>query len=103
MYFAGALPALPVSDQKRIWIQFARYTPAVHRLLAKNPMITVDEKGQLQALVALESLDCWTAEEAANWQKRFFVPGLNSIKILPLDRFRETGVLSSVAFDSSRP
>lgn len=65
-------------------------------------MITVDAKGKLHALVAVESLDSWTAAEAVQWRKRFFMPGLNSLKILPLDRFRETGVLSFVALDNSR-
>jgi hypothetical protein len=95
----GTTASLPISDQKRIWIQVARYTPAVHRLMVENPMITVDGKGELHALVAVESLDSWTCAEAAQWRKRFFMPGLNSIKILPLDRFRETGVLSFVTGD----
>jgi hypothetical protein len=92
----GTSVSLPVSDQQRIWIHIARYTPAIHRLLAMNPMITVDQDGQLQALVALESLDDWTTAEAERWRRRFFVPGLSSIRVLPLDRFRETGVLSFV-------
>jgi len=92
----GASVSLPVSDQERIWIQIARYTPAVHRLLATNPMITVDQDGQLQALVALESLNHWTTEEAERWRRNYFMPGLSSIRVLPLDRFRETGVLSFV-------
>jgi hypothetical protein len=91
----GTSLSLSVSDQQRVWIQIARYTPAIHRLLMMNPMITVNEDGQLQALVALESIDHWTAAEAARWQEKFFMPGLSSIRVLPLDCFRETGVLSS--------
>jgi hypothetical protein len=99
----GTSLSLPVSDQRRIWINIARYTPATHRLLAGNPMITVNDDGQLQALVALESLAHWTAAEAARWQKCFKMPGLRSIRVLPLDRFRETGVLSFVTVDSQGP
>ncbi len=64
-----------------------------------NPMITVDEDGRLQALTALESLNHWTELEAIRWRKRFFMPGLNSIRVIPLDRFRETGVLSFVTME----
>ena len=92
----GTSVSLPVSDQQRIWIQIARYTPTIHQLLVMNPMITVDQDGRLQALAAIESLDQWTATEAERWRRQFFVPGLSSMKLLPLDRFRETGVLSFV-------
>jgi hypothetical protein len=92
----GTSISLPVSIQQYIWIKIARYTPAVHGFLAMNPMITVDEDGHLQVLVALENLDHWTAAEAVRWRKHFFMPGLNSIKVIPLDRFRETGTMSFV-------
>jgi hypothetical protein len=95
----GTSVSLPVSFQQRIWIKIARYTPAIHRLLVMNPMITVDDAGHLQALVALESLDHWTAAEAIRWRKHFFTPGLSSIRVIPLDQFRETGALSFVTVD----
>lgn len=90
----GTSVSLPAWDQQRIWIQIARYTPAIHRLLTTNPMITVDQDGQLQAVAAIESLDHWTAPTAERWRRQYYVPGLSSIRLLPLDRFRETGVLS---------
>ncbi len=99
----GTSLSLPVSDQRQIWLNIARYTPATHRLLAGNPMITVNDDGQLQALVALESLAHWTGTEVARWQKHFAMPGLRSIRVLPLDQFRETGVLSLVTVDSQKP
>jgi hypothetical protein len=95
----GTSVSLPVPYQQRIWIKIVRYTPAIHRLLVMNPMITVDENGHLQALVALESLDRWDAAEVVQWRKHFFTPGLSSIRVIPLDRFRETGVLSFVTID----
>ena len=92
----GTSISLPVADQQRIWIRIRRYTPAIHRWLKSNPMITVDEDGRMHGLVSLDCLDDWTDAQAFQWRKRFYMPGLTAIRVLPLDRFRETGVLSPV-------
>lgn len=96
----GTSISLPVEDQFRIWIRIRRYTPEIHRLLTSNPMITVDNGGRLHGLVSLNCLDDWTKAQAIQWRRRFNMPGLTTIRVLPMDRFRETGVLSLVTVEA---
>jgi hypothetical protein len=86
--------SLPVNEPHRTWVRVERYTPAIHQFLVENPVITVDRRGKLHGILSLESLDDWTAAEAHRWDKHFSVPGLSSIRILPLDHLRKTGQVS---------
>lgn len=99
----GTRISLPVADQNRIWIRIRHYTPAAHLWVAANPMITVDEDGSMHGLVPLHRLEDWTPAQAIQWRKCFDLPGLTSIRLLPLDRFQETGVLSQVKMDARQP
>ena len=73
------------------------YTPDIHRLLRENPMITVGRRGHLHAVVPLDRLEDWTDAACIRWQKQFALPGLASVKVLPLDQFKASGKLGPLS------
>ena len=92
----GTSISAPMAARGRIWIQLRRYTDSVHQLLRNNPMIALGGDEKLHAVVPLDHVEHWTEEEPLRFRKDFFTPGLATVSILPLDRFRETGSLSLV-------
>ncbi|HLF25796.1 MAG TPA: GNAT family N-acetyltransferase [Anaerolineae bacterium] len=77
----GGRVFIPANLHRSIWIRINRDTPAVARFLKDNPFVVVDQAGNLDGLILVDDGRNVTAQDRAEWIKRYATPGLRSLVV----------------------
>jgi hypothetical protein len=77
----GARALLPPRENKRLWVDVRRDTPAVRRFMRDNPCAAIDSHGQLYGLIVTGDAESASPEAQAEWAQRFATPGLSELRV----------------------
>ena len=75
----GTGVSVPAHERRHLWMKVRRLTPAVSAFLKENPLIVIDERGKLHGLIAVDDPAQVTAAMRQDWEKRYAMPGLESL------------------------
>ena len=62
-------------------------TPAVAAFLKENPLVVLDRKGRMHGLIVVDDAEKVSAKMRADWEKHYFTPGLDSLRIYSVSTF----------------
>jgi hypothetical protein len=83
----GSTINVPSHSHRRIWIKVNHITLAVSQFLRENPLVVVDEDGELHGLIVVDDPCNITAETRYEWESRYVTPGLSDLIIRSVSDF----------------
>jgi hypothetical protein len=82
----GAKVGLPPHENKQIWLNVRRNTPAVAQFLEQNPWIVTDSQGDLFGLIVTTDPENISQKERDKWDKSYETPGLKGLLVQPVSQ-----------------